>query len=104
MTSQAWGSGTHVYVDLPSWPHLKGAPNMAEKVCGWMGIALSTGQLHLEGVLSIISRTSSAPPLREEGTFATCCVAAAAGGVVQVLPLAKIVFERFSFTASHLVL
>lgn len=61
VTSQAWGSGTHVYVGPPSWPHLKGAPNMAEKVCGWMGIALSTGQLHLEGVLSVISRTSSAP-------------------------------------------
>lgn len=60
MTSQARGSGTHVYVGLPRWPHLKGAPNMAEKVRGWMGIALSTGQLHLEGVLSVISRTSSA--------------------------------------------
>lgn len=25
--SQAQGSGSHISVDLPSWPHLKGAPN-----------------------------------------------------------------------------
>lgn len=61
VTSQARGSGTHIRVGLPSWPHLKGAPNVAEKVCGWMGSALSTGQLHLEGVLPAISRASSAP-------------------------------------------
>lgn len=61
VTSQAWGSGTNVYVGLLGWPHLKGAPNTADKVCGMMGIALSTGQLHLEGVLSVISRISSAP-------------------------------------------
>ena len=61
VTSQARGSGTCIRVGLPSWPPLKGAPDTAEQVCGWMGIVLSTGQLRLEVVLPVVSRTSSAP-------------------------------------------